>query len=78
MKKIQIKLSEIQHIRNFANMFLKYPVELDLQQGRYIVDAKSPMGIYVLDLLKPIDFIVHSEDDDVINAIVEDVKAWIV
>jgi len=78
MKKVKIKLSEIQHIRSFANMFNNYPVELDLQQGRYIVDAKSPMGIYALDLLRPIDFIVHSDDDDVINAIFEEVKAWIV
>ncbi|MCL2096501.1 MAG: HPr family phosphocarrier protein [Oscillospiraceae bacterium] len=79
MEKIRIKLSDIAHIRNFANIFAKYTsVELDLQQGRYIVDAKSPMGIYVLDLLKPVDFIIHSEDGDVIGSIMDDVKDWIV
>ena len=78
MKKVQIKLSEIEHIRNFATLLAKYPVELDLQQGRYIVDAKSPMGIYVLDLLKPLDFVIHSEDAAVTDAIIETVKAWVV
>ena len=78
MKKVKIKLSEIQHIRGFAGLFAKYPVELDLKQGRYIVDAKSPMGIFALDLLNPIEFIVHSDDKDMIAAIVEDVRAWIV
>jgi len=79
MKKVQIKLSEIGHIRNFANIFVKYPsVELDLQQGRYIVDAKSPMGIYALDLLNPIDFVIHSDDEAVVKSILNDVSAWVI
>ena len=78
MKTVQIKLSDIGHIRNFANLLAKHTTELDLQQGRYIVDAKSPMGIYALDLLNPIDFIIRSEDDGIINAVLADVKQWIV
>ena len=78
MKTIKIKLSDIAHIRNFANIFTRYSVELDLQQGRYIVDAKSPMGIYALDLLQPVDFVIHSDDDSIINDITDDVKDWII
>jgi len=78
MKKVQIKLSDIGHIRNFANLLAKHTVELDLQQGRYTVDAKSPMGIYALDLLKPIDFVIQSDDDSAVNAVLADVNQWIV
>ena len=78
MKTVQIKLSAIDHIRNFGNLMAKYNIELDLKQGRYAVDAKSPMGIYALDLLKPIDFVVHSDDENIVNAVLADVKEWIV
>ena len=78
MKKVQIKLSDIGHIRNFGSLLSKYSVELDLQQGRYVVDAKSPMGIYALDLLNPINFIIHSDDDSLADAILETVKEWII
>ena len=78
MKTVQIKLSAIDHIRNFGNLLAKYKVELDLKQGRYVVDAKSPMGIYALDLLNPIDFVIHSEDENAVGDILADVRQWIV
>ena len=78
MKTVQIKLSDIGHIRDLPGLLAKHLVELDLQQGRYIINAKSPMGIYALDLLNPIDFIIRSEDDGIINAVLADIKQWIV
>jgi len=78
MKKTQIKLSTIEDVRNFVSLLAKYVIDLDLQSGRYTVDARSLMGIFSLDLLKPIDFIIHSEDQDIINSVLEDVKPWTV
>jgi len=78
MKKIQIKLVTIEDIRNFVNILAKYNIDLDLEQGRYIVDARSLMGIFSLDLLKPVDFAINSEDESIVNAVLDDVKAWAV
>ena len=77
MKKVQIKLVTVEDIRNFVNIMAKYNGELDLQQGRYIVDARSLMGIFSLDLLKPVDFVIHSDCEDTVNAVLADINAWI-
>ena len=79
MKKIQIKLSAIGDPVKLPNILAKYTnVDFDLQQGRYIVDAKSLMGIYALDLLKPIDLVINSDDDTIINGVCGDLKEWTV
>lgn len=78
MKKTQIKLSTIEDVRNFVSLLSKYSIDLDLQSGRYTVDARSLMGIFSLDLLKPIDFIINSEDENIVNSVLEDIKPWIV
>ncbi len=62
MKEIQIKLSNIQDVRDFVNIVVMIDYEVDLAQGRYLIDAKSIMGIFSLDLLSPITVIAHSDD----------------
>ena len=64
MKKIQITLSSIQDVRKFVNAVTLLDFEVDLEQGRYIVDAKSIMGIFALDTLSPINLIAHSDDTE--------------
>ena len=54
MKETQIKLTNIQDIREFVNKVILLDYEVDLVQGRYVIDAKSIMGIFSLDLLSPI------------------------
>ena len=54
MKEVKIVLSNIQDIRDFVNQVILVDYEVDLIQGRYVVDAKSIMGIFSLDLLSPI------------------------
>lgn len=50
MKKFQIKLSTIQDVQNFVRDLTLYGGDADLESGRYVVDAKSIMGIFSLDL----------------------------
>ena len=76
MKTFPIKLSTIEDVRNFVNTLAKYTIDLDLKSGRYTVDARSLMGIFSLDLLKPIDFIIMSDDEKIVSAVTEDVKQW--
>ena len=61
MKKTEIILSNIQDVREFVNMVVLLDYEVDLAQGRYLIDAKSIMGIFSLDLLAPITVIAHTD-----------------
>jgi len=61
MKEMKIKLFTIQEIREFVNQVILLDYEVDLVQGRYIIDAKSIMGIFSLDLLSPITVVAHSD-----------------
>ena len=64
MKETKIKLSNVQDIREFVNVVILADYDVDLVQGRYVIDAKSIMGIFSLDLLSPIDLIAHSDKPD--------------
>lgn len=68
MKTIDIRLSTIQDVQKFVNIVNRYNIDVDLSSGRYIVDAKSIMGIFSLDLLKPITLTAHTEDADALFA----------
>ncbi len=61
MKKV-ILLNTINDVKNFVNAVSKYDFDVDLISGRYAVDAKSIMGIFSLDLSKPIEMEIHDEN----------------
>ena len=61
MKKFNMMLSSINDVKDFVNIVSRYDFDVDLTSGRYVVDAKSIMGIFSLDLSKPILVEVHSE-----------------
>lgn len=63
MKKANIVLSTIDDVKNFVNKVTTCPYDVDLISGRYAIDAKSIMGIFSLDLSKPIEVAAHTEDD---------------
>ena len=66
MKKVcQIKLNTINEVKEFVNIVLQCPYDVDLVSGRYIIDAKSLMGIFSLDLTRPIDLEADIDSDDV-------------
>lgn len=62
MKTFNIMLKSINDVKDFVNIVSKYDFDIDLSSGRYIVDAKSIMGIFSLDLSKPIRVEVHVEE----------------
>lgn len=63
MKTIQISLNSIDTVKSFVNDITKFDNDFDLVSGRYVIDAKSIMGIFSLDLSKPIDLNIHAEDN---------------
>ena len=71
----QIKLSTVEQIRSFINKVERYNFPVDLKEGRYIVDAKSIMGIFSLDLSKDLELKIHSDD---CADFLDDIKDFIV
>lgn len=71
MKTVKISLNSIDKVKAFVNEVTKFDAEFDLVSGRYVIDAKSIMGIFSLDLSKPIDLAIHveSEVDDILEAL---------
>ena len=64
MKTFHLMLNSINDVKDFVNIVSKYDFDVDLTSGRYVVDAKSIMGIFSLNLSKPIKVEVHSDDCD--------------
>ena len=72
MKSVNIKLPTIEAVQEFVDSVCEFDVDITLSSGRYIVDAKSIMGIFSLDLRMPICMTVDSDDcDDIIAAVDE-------
>ena len=63
MKTVTINLGSIDKVKSFVNDITKLDTDFDLVSGRYVIDAKSIMGIFSLDLSKPIDLNIHSESN---------------
>lgn len=76
MKTVKICLNSIEKVKSFVNDITKFDVDFDLVSGRYVIDAKSIMGIFSLDLSKPIDLNIHTEEGA--DEVLEFLKAYIV
>ena len=74
MKTVVVSLDSINDVKSFVNAVNKYEFEVDLVSGRYIVDAKSIMGIFSLDLLKPITVNIQSDDA---QGFIDEIKEYI-
>ena len=61
MKSVSILLKEAQNIKSLVSIINKYPYDIDLRSGRYVVDAKSILGIFSLDLSKPITMEIYTD-----------------
>ena len=70
MYETMIELNAINDVKEFVNTVMLFDYDVDLVSGRYAVDAKSIMGIFSLDLSKPVKLIIHSENcDDLLEAV---------
>lgn len=70
MKSVNIKLSLAENVKSFVNIVNRYPYDVDLRAGRHVVDAKSILGIFSLDLSKPITLEIYTDScDDLLSDI---------
>lgn len=61
MTSVSICLNSIEKVKQFVNLISKYDGDFDLTSGRYVIDAKSIMGIFSLDLSKPLKLDIHDD-----------------
>ena len=73
MKSVMIRLSLVENVNKFVNVVSRYPFEMDLRAGRHVVDAKSILGIFSLDLSRPITLDIYSDDGD---KLLEEIKPF--
>lgn len=67
MKSFKVMLSSILDVKTFVEIVNEFDVDIDLVSGRYVVDAKSIMGIFSLDLARPVTMRVYVEDTEEIE-----------
>nr|WP_307990159.1 HPr family phosphocarrier protein [uncultured Niameybacter sp.] len=76
MTSVTISLNSIEKVKQFVNLISKYDGDFDLTSGRYVIDAKSIMGIFSLDLSKPLKLDIYS--DQTASMIMMHLKEFIV
>lgn len=76
MKTVKVSLNSIDKVKTFVNLINRYDAEFDLVSGRYVIDAKSIMGIFSLDISKPIDLNIHNADN--LTEIMENLTPYMV
>ena len=77
MKTVKICLNSIEKVKSFVNDITRFDVDFDLVSGRYVIDAKSIMGIFSLDLSKPIDLNIHADGRN-LDEVLEKIKSYVI
>ncbi len=78
MKTISINLNSYSKTKNFISSVSKFDEDIDLISGRYVIDAKSVMGLFTLDLSKDIIVKIHTSDTDIISRFEKEMENYIV
>lgn len=76
MTTIQVSLNSIGKVKSFVSAIAQFDTDFDLISGRYVIDAKSIMGIFSLDLSKPIELAIHSDEE--LDKIMEVLQPYII
>ena len=75
MKTVKISLNSIDKVKAFVNEISKFDCDFDLVSGRYVIDAKSIMGIFSLDLSKSIDLNIHADGSELENVLAVHIRS---
>ena len=70
----RVQLNTIDRVKRFVKICDNYEEDIDLGSGRYIIDAKSIMGIFSFDLTKPLNIRIHSQNIEKINRFNEEMS----
>lgn len=72
-----LNLNTIDKVKRFSNIVLTYESDIDAIRGRYIIDAKSIIGLFTIDLSKPVEIKIHSQDAEELERFENDMKPFL-
>ena len=76
---MKIKLNTIEDVTKFTSLCTKYnECDIDVKQGRQIIDGKSILGIFSLNLLEPLYVFANSENDEYISNFYDKIQKWVI
>lgn len=78
MYEVKIKLNTIEDVKELVNIVTEFNCDFEIVAGRYIVDAKSIMGIFSLDLSKSLTLVIRSDDDGMLAGVKAKIEKFIV
>lgn len=73
---VTVYLNDFMKAKKFTQVVSKFESDIDMVRGRYVIDAKSIVGIYTLDLSEPIDVVLNSDDNEEIDRFYEVMKEF--
>ncbi|MBE5902056.1 MAG: HPr family phosphocarrier protein [Lachnospiraceae bacterium] len=78
MSSVKVNLNSIDKVKSFVNTISQFDQSFDLISGRYVINAKSIMGIFSLDLSQPIELRIQNEEAGDMNEVMEALKPYLV
>ena len=72
MEAVTISLTQVNQVQKFVNVVSKVPYDVDMVSGRYTINAKSLLGIYSLDLNRPLQVVMYSDDCEAVKKELEE------
>lgn len=75
---LMVRINSIETVKQFVNAACECECDISLQSGRYVIDGKSIMGVFSLDLTKPIGLIIEADDEETKNFALEKMKPFII
>lgn len=64
MIKKSIKFTSVNEIKEFVNLTMSQPFDIDLIAGRYVADAKSILSVFGLDLDSEVTLGIHADENE--------------
>lgn len=65
MNEMKIQIETIEKVKKFEAIVVEMGSDVDLVSGRYVIDAKSILGVFSMDLTKPLKLVVHAPEEEV-------------
>ena len=78
MCEVEIKLNTINDVKDLVSYVTGFDCDFEIVSGRFVVDAKSIMGIFSLDLSKELKLVIRSDDEFEVERIKNKIKRFIV
>ena len=78
MKQVKILINTIDKVERFVDIISKFDNNFDMVYGKYVIDAKSIMGLFCLDIREPHTLQIYESTEDNMNDVLDAIQAFIV